>query len=98
MKKISYYITKILQIICRPVKWFAASFQGNDGKASGKKFTAAFLTALAGNYSAKVNDAYSLYAFIALLVTILMMWGIISSHNIITFTRALKLDRKESKD
>lgn len=90
MRKLHRYISTILQFLLKPFKWFAASFQGSDGKASGKKFTAAFLTSLTGCYSARVHDAFTLYAFIALLISILMMWGIISSNNIITLTRTLK--------
>jgi hypothetical protein len=90
MKKVKLNLIDILKVIFYPFIWFAGSFQGTDGKASGKKFTAGFLTVLTGLYSTHVHDSYTLYAFIALLVTILMMWGIITSSNIITFTRTLK--------
>ena len=96
--KNSYYITALLQILSRPVKWLASSFQGNDGKASGRKLTAAFLPLLAGYYVFGVNSAWTLYAFIALLVTILMIWGIVSTSNIITLTKVLRQTRKETKE
>lgn len=99
MRKFRSYILSSLRMLIRPVLWLAASFQGNDGRASGKKLTAAFLTAVAACYSFKVDDKYSLYAFIAMLVAILMMWSIITSNNIITFTRALKNNlRKEGEE
>jgi hypothetical protein len=97
MKKIKSAIIDTFRFVFYPVIWFAQSFQGTDGKASGKKFTAAFMTVLTWVYSTRVHNSYTLYAFIALLMAVLMMWGIISSNNIITFTRLLK-NKKEDKE
>ncbi|HEY1047887.1 MAG TPA: hypothetical protein VGF79_15710 [Bacteroidia bacterium] len=98
MKKLIQTLIQIFKNFLYPFSWFACSFEGSDGRASGKKLTAAFLTMVAGGYCPKVHDAFTLYAFIALLITILMMWGIITSSNIISLTRSLKGNRKEQND
>ncbi len=97
MKKTINILLQIIKNFFYPFSWFACSFQGADGKASGKKFTAAFLTMVAGAYCPKVHDAFTLYAFIALLIAILMMWGIITSNNIISLTRSIKGNKTEEK-
>lgn len=90
LEKFISALTGFFKLLFHPVIWISNSFLGRDGKASGKKLTAAFITLVTGLYATKVHDMITLYAFIALLIAVLLMWGIISSTNIITMTRILK--------
>lgn len=84
--KINTQITGFITGIFAPIRWIADSFTEKDGKASGSRLTAWFLTMLCGYYiyADKIKDSYNLYAFVAMLSSILLIWGVITWKDIET--------------
>ena len=94
-------IATFFSFIFLPFSWIAASFQDENGKTSGSRLTAWFLTMLTGYFVAynKITDYYTLLAFVALLASLLVIWGIISWKDLENMASifAKKEDKPEDK-
>lgn len=79
--------------------WIRPTFEGNDGKASGKRLTAfAFMVLVAYFvYADKIVSWFTLYSFLAILGSVLLVWGIITWQNITEFIKLWqnKKDKEE---
>jgi hypothetical protein len=69
------------------IKWLRPSFEDNDGKASYRRITAFVMVCLISYMVVyeKVQIELHFKVFLSLLITLLLLIGIVTTQNILTF-------------